>query len=1181
MLRRIAAFELRYQLANPILWITAAAVFLAAFAATGSGFLAEDQAVHRNSPFELISLYVMFSALFMFVTTAFVADVVLRDDQTGFGPILRSTRIGKADYLIGRFLGALAAAALCLALLPPAAWLGTLMPWADPASLGPNRLADHLFGYFLIALPNLLVTAALFFALATVSRSMMATYLGVLLFLMAYFTLDTAFGGRPELALTMEMADPFGRIAFKDQTRYWTPAERNSMLPDFAGILLWNRLLWIGLALLILAAACFFYRFADKGLSRRSRRKLPAASPPPAVEARSPAPLPSPRHGRSAGWALLRARAGFEMNLVFRSPAFILLMVFAMCTCFFALITDRDPEGRPSWPVTFSLIPELEEIFAIVPMIIVVIYAGELVWRDRDRKVHELIDAAPYPNWAAIVPKVTAIGLVLLAIFVGAVAAAVTIQLAVGHTRLELGKYALWYVLPMTADMLLFTALAVFVQAVSPHKVVGWGIMILYVAMQVAGLGPDHNLLAFGGTPPVPHSDMNGPAAFLEGPWIFRLYWAAFALLLLVAAHLMWPRGTETRFRPRLKLASRRLAGAPGMVALAALLTFGSTGAYAWWNTDVLNGYRSPAAQEAYLAEYEKRYLRFERLPQPEIVDVKLHVALYPSERRAVTKGRYRLRNLSGRPIRDIHVKLRDHELDLAGAAVEGGRLVLDDPRFDYRIYRLDSPMRSGEERVLAFETKRHHRGFRNAMPVTSLVENGSMLQERELMPFVGMDRDGLLDDRAARLRAGLRADPGPAGNAAAGKASATADIVVSTAADQSPIAPGRKVADSVRGGRRIARFVSDRPIPLFFAVQSARYSERHRLHGGIDLAVYHHPGHGWNVDRMLDGLAASLDYFQASFGPYQFGQARIVEFPGYRNFAKGSPNTIPFSETMGFIADQRDPATFDYPSLTVAHEMAHQYWGNQLVPAGGPGAGFLTETLAQYSAAMVTRRRFGPETVRRLLGEQRDSYLAARGGEAEEELPLVGAQGQRYIIYQKGVLAMYLLQERLGEAAVNRALRKLLERHRFRGRPFARPADLVAAFRAEARTPGQQALITDLFERITIYDLAVEKARAVRRPDGRWDVEVAILGRKSHADGQGREWPSPLDEPIEIALFTAEPGSSPFDRRNVATVELRPIRNGRQHLRFVTDRRPARAVIDPYNLYIDRNLPDNSKPVD
>ncbi|HEX8238859.1 MAG TPA: aminopeptidase [Allosphingosinicella sp.] len=1174
MLRRIAAFELRYQLANPILWITAAMVFLAAFAATGTGFLAEDRTVHRNSPFELISLYVMFSALFMFVTTAFVADVVLRDDQTGFGPILRSTRIGKSDYLIGRFLGAFAAAALCLALLPPAAWLGTLMPWADPAALGPNRLEVHLLGFFVLALPNLLVTAALFFALATISRSMMATYLGVLLFLMAYFTLDTAFGGRPGLTLVMELADPFGRIAFKDLTRYWAPAQRNSLLPDVAGILLWNRLLWIGLALLFLAAARAFYRFADKGLSSRRRRGL-AAPPSPAPTVPAAAPLPSPRHGPAAVRALVRARTRFETGLVFRSPAFILLMVYAMCTCFFALITDRDPDGRPGWPVTVSLIPELQEIFAIIPMIIVTIYAGELVWRDRDRKVHELIDSTPYPNWAAIVPKTAAVGLVLLAVFLAGVAAAVAIQLGLGFTRLELGKYALWYVLPSTVDMLLFTALALFVQAVSPHKVIGWGLMIIYIAIRAAGLGPDHVLLAFGATPPVPLSDMNGAAAFLEGPWILRLYWAAFALLLLVAAHLMWPRGTEARFRPRLKMAALRLRGAPGLVALAALLVFAAAGAYAWWNTNVLNLYRSPAAQEAYLAEYEKRYLRFEALAQPAIVDVRLDVALYPAERRAVTRGRYRLRNLTGGPIRDVHLDLRDPELALIRAEVEGGRLILDDPVYGYRIYRLGSPMRPGEERALTFETLRHHRGFRNGLPAAGLVENGTLVHERELMPFIGTARDGLLSDPAARRRQGLPDRPDPAGWAAAGRPSATLDVVVSTAADQIPVAPGDKVSDSVLGGRRVARFVSTRSIPLFFSIQSARYAQRHRLHNGVDLAVYYHPGHEWNVERMLDGLASSLDYFQANFGPYQFRQARIVEFPGYWNFAKGSPNTMPFSETLGFLADYRDPAVFDRIGLTTAHEMAHQYWGNQLMPAGVPGAGLLSETLAQYSAAMVARRRYGAEALRPALREQLDSYLAARGGAKADEAPLVRA-GQSHVLYQKGLLAMMLLERRMGEAAVNRALRTLLARHRPPGPTFALPDELVAALRAEARTPAQQALITDLFERITLHDLAVDGARAVRRPDGRWDVDVTVSARKFHAGGHGEDRPAPLDEPIELGLFTADPDDGPLDRRSVVTVELRPLRTGRQRLRFVTDRRPAYAAIDPYALYIDRKLRDN-----
>ena len=44
---------------------------------------------------------VMLSLVFMFVTTSFVANAVIRDEETGFGPIVRSTGITKFEYLIG------------------------------------------------------------------------------------------------------------------------------------------------------------------------------------------------------------------------------------------------------------------------------------------------------------------------------------------------------------------------------------------------------------------------------------------------------------------------------------------------------------------------------------------------------------------------------------------------------------------------------------------------------------------------------------------------------------------------------------------------------------------------------------------------------------------------------------------------------------------------------------------------------------------------------------------------------------------------------------------------------------------------------------------------------------------------------------------------------------------------
>jgi len=174
----------------------------------------------------------------------------------------------------------------------------------------------------------------------------------------------------------------------------------------------------------------------------------------------------------------------------------------------------------------------------------------------------------------------------------------------------------------------------------------------------------------------------------------------------------------------------------------------------------------------------------------------------------------------------------------------------------------------------------------------------------------------------------------------------------------------------------------------------------------------------------------------------------------------------------------------------------------------------------------------------------------------------------------------MYLLQKRLGEDAVNRALQALLRTYKFKGAPYPRSLDLVAALRAEARTTEEQALITDLFERVTLYGLKVGDATAVRRADGKWDVTVPVEAKKFYVGAKGAETETPLAERIEVGLFTAEPGRDAFDASHVVLLERHGIRSGNQVLRFVTERKPTYAGIDPYNFYIDRNSGDNVMPV-
>jgi len=312
MLIQIARFEFRYLLRNSLLWLTFAFTFAMVFFSMNiqDWELGSEGGLVRNAAYATLRNTLMVSLMFMFVTTSFVANAVIRDDETGYGPIIRSTPITKREYIFGRFLGAFAVAAVCMLAVPLGTLLGSAMPWADPANLGPTRITDHLYAYFVIGLPNLLAHSAIFFALATITRSMMATYLGVISLVAAFFSLDGALD-RPHLQTAIAVAEPFAARAVKDAVRYWTIPERNTLLPDLTGALLYNRLLWLGVSLLCLGIAYAVYRFADRGMSKRERKQQKLAQRQPVdapFAAAATAVLPAPRHGSRWRGAVWRGR---------------------------------------------------------------------------------------------------------------------------------------------------------------------------------------------------------------------------------------------------------------------------------------------------------------------------------------------------------------------------------------------------------------------------------------------------------------------------------------------------------------------------------------------------------------------------------------------------------------------------------------------------------------------------------------------------------------------------------------------------------------------------------------------------------------------------------------------------------------------------------------------------------
>jgi aminopeptidase N len=220
-------------------------------------------------------------------------------------------------------------------------------------------------------------------------------------------------------------------------------------------------------------------------------------------------------------------------------------------------------------------------------------------------------------------------------------------------------------------------------------------------------------------------------------------------------------------------------------------------------------------------------------------------------------------------------------------------------------------------------------------------------------------------------------------------------------------------------------------PIINFYSIVSAEYEVQKDIWktkgNSVDLEIYHHEEHDYNVDRMMDAMKASLSYYSNNFSSYQYEQLRIMEFPRYQQFAQSFPGAIPFSEALGFVLDINDETDVDMAFYITAHEVAHQWFGMQIEAANVQGRNFVLETLSQYGAVMVLKKTYGKEKTIQFLELQKEIYDRERK-KATMEASLSLVEAQDFVYYNKGAIAMYNLQEMIGEEKVNLALQRFLK---------------------------------------------------------------------------------------------------------------------------------------------------------
>jgi hypothetical protein len=456
------------------------------------------------------------------------------------------------------------------------------------------------------------------------------------------------------------------------------------------------------------------------------------------------------------------------------------------------------------------------------------------------------------PSWVPFVAKLGALMLIQVLLLALVMLCGILLQTGMGYFRYELDVYVKQLFGFQLIDMLLLCVLAMLVQVIVNNKFMGHFIMILYYLFNIfkGQLGLEHNLYSYNSDPVVHYSAMNGYGHFVLPYFTFKLYWAAFAVLLALASSLLWPRGTETRFSWRWQQFKSSFSPGLRLMAGVALLAFAGLGAYIFYNTNVLNSYSTTAQQQKLQANYEKTYKRYAKRPQPRIVAVNVAVDMYPEERDIRYRGSYWLLNRSAQAIDSVQI-LSNGEADIKQLKLaRAGKEVLHDKidDLDFRIVRLNQPLQPGDSVQLNFDLAYTNPGFKNSGSNTSVVYNGTFVNNQQL-PRIGYQEAYELGDDDVRKEQGLQPKPRMASvndSAARMQTYISSDgdwirfeATLSTSPDQIAIAPGYLQKEWTKDGRRYFHYKMDAPILNFYSFQSARYLVYKEKWNNVPIEIY------------------------------------------------------------------------------------------------------------------------------------------------------------------------------------------------------------------------------------------------------------------------------------------------------------------------------------------------------
>jgi len=1166
MFSTIFRFEVRYWLRNPSVYIYLVTVFMLAVgsmaAAAGVfGSSSVNDLRIANSPMSIYSFQSFLGKLILFIIPAIIGNSIYRDFKSRTYHLLYSYPFKKTDFLFGKFLSSLAVVWLVSLVSVMGLVVGTQLPWVNGGSIIPFAWQPYFHVLFYYLLPNTLLLSTIVFAVVTVTRNIYAGFITVVIIFIGREIVTRISGS--EIFITA-LLDPLGDTATLLETQSWSLIEQSRNAIPLTSSIIYNRILWL---LIGSGAFSFTYSFFRFGQQATSFFKVRSGKRNDKDNFGQLLTITLPTVSYRYGWwqqLIVSWRLShIEFRSIIRSGSFISILLAGLLLVVILLFQMNAPYETRILPVTWVMLAFPIFFYSLLVNFMTFLYAGILTHRKRISRINELVDSTAVETWALALSKWLALVKMQIVLLMVVMLAGISVQAYSGYYHFEISHYLVDLLGIHLIGFMIWAFAALLIQAVFNNSYVGLFFLLIgfFAVAELQSFGISSLLLRFNQNPDsgffIYYSDFIGHGHALIPYFVYKSYWFVFGCLLFIAAVILWPRGIQYSLSERLKLAFMNWNGSLRYASLAVVVIFIFM-AFLISKQEGQDHAPSVKQQKHLQALADKKYKRYVGFKQPRVVDVDVTMNIFPITNSFQSNGTYRLINKTNQFIDTLLIQYAkdiktvysfDQEINISSR----------DTLVNFDVVTLTKPLQPGDSMSMYFNVASITNSllYRN-----SEVEKDGTYLTSLIYPSLGYysnEPKPLPSDSTARYNHYRSIDSDFINFKA----------IVSTSLDQLAIAPGYLHKNWTKDDRNYFQYQSTSPVTNDYMFASGRYKVKRGSWNDIALEIYYHPSHEYILDDLMRGLKATLEYCENNVGPYQHKQVRIIEYSRkLGDFAQSFANTIPVSE-RSFVMDLDDKNEngLNLAFLGAAHELAHQWWGHQVIPADAVGSRMVTESMAEYISLCVLEKTYGKAKAQKFREKAMDIYLRKRVEDADEK-PLVYNDGleRSYIPYQKGSLALYALRDFIGEEKLNTALRSYLNATKFQKPPYTTSVEMVHYLK-QVTPDSLQYLITDLFETVTWYDNKLVKATATKLGNGKYLIEVKYeINKYQLMNGSGKL--IPLMDYIEIGVFS-KTNKELYLRKHRVNQKLNTVR-------VVVDEEPISAMIDPHYKLIDMNLKDN-----